>query len=159
MKQLYTILFLIAALPCAAQKYILLDKTMAEPSFMSNKITVSEKYKNFFPVEKKDLPEFIKALEEISERLSSKKITGKAKEYRIGCTEFSVRVFPLAAGERLDYVLMSTCDDIKVPMHLVDAKLNNANNAYFLNAWIKYIKSNYHENKTLHKKMPVKKRS
>ena len=159
MKQLYTILLIIAALPCAAQKYILLDKTMAQPAILTNKITVSGKYKNFFPVEKKDLPAFIKALEEISERLSSKKITGKAKEYRIGCTQFSARVFPLETGERLDYVLVSTCDDIKVPMHLVDAKLDNANNAYFLNAWIKYIKSNYHENKPVHKKMPVKKRS
>lgn len=114
---------------------------MAQPAFFSDKITVSEKYKSFFPVEKKELPAFLKALEEIYERLSTKKITGKAKEYRIGCTEFSGKVFPLAAGERLDYVLVSTCDDIKVTMHLVDAKLNNSDNAYFLNAWIKYIKS------------------
>jgi hypothetical protein len=159
MKHIFTIIFICAVLPCAAQKYILLDKTMAEPMVMTNKITIAEKYKNFFPIEKKDISVFIKTLEEISERLSSKKITGKAKDYQIGCTEFLGRVFPLESGERLDYVLISTCDDIKVPMHLVDAKLDNANNAYFVNAWIKYIKSNYHEYLTLHKKMPVKKRS
>jgi hypothetical protein len=38
-------------------------------------------------------------------------------------------------------VLTSTCDGIKVSMHLVDAKINNENNAYFVNTWIKYIKN------------------
>jgi hypothetical protein len=59
----------------------------------------------------------------------------------MGCTEFRGTAFPLATGERLDYMLISTCDDIRVSMHLVDAKINNENNAYFVKTWIKYIRS------------------
>lgn len=157
MKQFFTLLFICAAFPSVAQKYILLDKTMAEAPFFSNNITVSEKNKNFFPVEKKDIGTFIKALEEIGERLESKKITGKATQYHIGCTEFSGKAYPLEIGERLDYLLVSTCGDIKVTMHLVDAKLNNANNAYFVKAWIKYIKSALKENRPTNERKQTKK--
>ena len=114
---------------------------MSQPAFYSNQISASEKFKGFFPVMKKELPKFIQALEEISKRLSSKKITGKALQYQIGCTKFTGDAFPLANGERLDYVLTSTCDGIRVSMHLVDARINNENNAYFVNTWIKYIKN------------------
>ncbi len=44
-------------------------------------------------------------------------------------------------GRRIDYVLTSNCDGVKVTMHLCDAKLSNANNAYFVKTWIKYIRS------------------
>lgn len=141
MKYIFIFLFTCAANLSHAQKYILLDKSISQPAFYSNTISVSEKFKGFFPVEKKDLAKFLLALEEIAQRLSSKKITGAPKQYVIGCTEFIGRAFPLAFGERLDYVLTSTCGEIKVSMHLVDAKLDNENNAYFVNTWIKYIKN------------------
>jgi hypothetical protein len=141
MKCIFIFLFICAANQSQAQKYILLDKAMSQPAFYTNQISVSEKSKGFFPVEKKELPKFIQALEEIAKRLSSKKIEGKAKQYQIGCIKFTGDAFPLASGERLDYVLTSTCDGIKVSMHLVDAKINNENNAYFVNTWIKYIKN------------------
>lgn len=141
MRYIFTFLTLFLFFNCSAQKYVLLDKTMAQPAFFSNKITISEKYKDFFPVEKKELHKFIKALEQIYKRLSENKISGKAIDYHVGCTEFTGKAFPLAVGERLDYVLTSTCDNMKVTMHLVDAKFDNADNAYFLKAWIKYIKT------------------
>jgi len=141
MKYIFIFLFICAANISDAQKYILLDKAISQPAFYSNTISVSEKFKGFFPVEKKDIPKFLSALEEIAQRLSSKKIKGTPKQYVIGCTEFIGHIFPLASGERLDYVLTSTCADIKVSMHLVDAKLDNENNAYFVNTWIKYIKN------------------
>jgi hypothetical protein len=141
MKYVFLLLIICAAHQTKAQKYILLDKAISQPAFYSNHISVSGKFKGFFPVEKKDLSKFLEALEEISQKLSSKKIMGKAKSYTIGCTEFIGTAFPLATGERLDYVLTSTCDGIRVSMHLVDAKLNNENNAYFVNTWIKYIKN------------------
>jgi hypothetical protein len=141
MKYIFIFLFICSANQSQAQKYILLDKAMSQPAFYSNQISASEKFKGFFPVMKKELPKFIQALEEISKRLSSKKITGKALQYQIGCTKFTGDAFPLANGERLDYVLTSTCDGIRVSMHLVDARINNENNAYFVNTWIKYIKN------------------
>lgn len=141
MKYVFLILIICAAHQTKAQKYILLDKAISQPAFYSNSISVSQKFKGFFPVEKKDLPQFLEALEEISQKLFSKKVAGKAKNYTIGCTEFTGTAFPLATGERLDYVLTSTCDGVKISMHLVDAKLNNENNAYFVNTWIKYIRN------------------
>ena len=141
MKYLFIFLFVCHINPGKGQKYILLDKTFSQPAFYSNTVSVSEKYKGFFPVEKKDIRKFLEALQEIAERLSAKKITGKAKNYQIGCTEFKGVAFPLASGERLDYMLISTCDAIKVSMHLVDAKFNNENNAYFVKTWITYIQN------------------
>lgn len=141
MKYIFIFLFICAASQSQAQKYILLDKAMLHPAFYSNQISASEKFKGFFPVEKKELPKFMATLEEISDRLSSKKISGKARQYEIGCIKFAGEAFPLAEGERLDYVLTSTCDGIKVSMHLVDARINTENNAYFVNTWIKYIKN------------------
>jgi hypothetical protein len=141
MKYLFIFLCLCYINQGIGQKYILLDKTFSQPAFYSNTISVSEKYKGFFPVEKKDIQKFLEALQEIAEKLSAKKITGKAKNYQIGCTDFKGVAFPLASGERLDYTVISTCGDIKVSMHLVDAKLNNENNAYFVKTWIKYIQN------------------
>ncbi|HXR83992.1 MAG TPA: hypothetical protein VN722_06765 [Hanamia sp.] len=141
MKYVLIFVFTCVTIQSKAQKYILLDKTFSQPAFYSNTISVSEKYRGFFPVEKKNIDEFLKALEEIAERLSEKKITGKAKNYQMGCTEFKGTSLSLATGERLDYMLISTCDDIKVSLHLVDAKINKENNAYFVKTWIKYIKN------------------
>jgi hypothetical protein len=141
MKYIFILIFVCAANASHAQKYILLDKAISQPAFYSNTIPVSGKFKGYFPLEKKDIPKFLSALEEIAQRLSSKKIIGTPKQYVIGCAEFIGHAFPLASGERLDYVLTSSCADIKVSMHLVDAKLGNENNAYFVNTWIKYIKN------------------
>ncbi|MEO6838010.1 MAG: hypothetical protein ABI261_00095 [Ginsengibacter sp.] len=141
MKYFFTFLFTFTAFQGNAQKYILLDKALSQPAFYSNSISVTEKFKGFFPVEKKEIGRFISALEEISKRLSSKKISGKAKQYLIGCVRFAGVEIPLASGDRLDYVITSTCENVKITMHLCDAKINNANNAYFINTWIKYIRS------------------
>ena len=141
MKYVFLILILCIVNQTKAQKYILLDQAISQPAFYSNQVTVSEKYKGFFPVEKKDIPNFLKALEEISARLSADKTDGKAKNYTIGCTQFRGTAFPLSKGERLDYILTSTCGGVDVSMHLVNAKLSNEDNAYFVDTWIKYIKS------------------
>lgn len=141
MKYLFILFFSVIAFQSRAQKYILLDKAISQSAFYSNQVLVTEKFKGFFPVEKKYLQEFLGALEEIAQRLSSPKITGKAKNYQFGCTELKGMTFPLASGERLDYVLTSSCDNIRITMHLCDAKLSNADNAYFINTWIKYIRN------------------
>lgn len=141
MKYILVIIFICAAHQSPAQKYVLLDKAISQPAFYSNQILVSEKYRGFFPVEVQYLSKFVEALKEIAHRLSSGKITGKAKNYQFGCAELNGVAFPLASGERLDYVLTSTCDNIRISMHLCDAKLSNEDNAYFINTWIKYIKN------------------
>ncbi len=141
MKYIFLFLIIGSSLRCKAQKYILLDKAISQPAFYSDRITPVDKFRGFFPVEKKEIEKFLEALEEISKRLSSKQIIGKAKDYQMGCVRFAGVSIALVKGERLDYMLTSTCDDIKITMHLCDAKINNEDNAYFINTWIKYIKN------------------
>jgi len=142
MKQTLLLLFLFSfAAVTKAQKYVLLDQHMAEPVKYSNTITSADKFNDLFPVEKKLVPEFLKALEEIENKLSSKPPFGKIKDYEIGCIRFTGRAIMLAAGERIDYVITSSCEDVRISMHLSDAKLSNKGNAFFIKTWIQYIKS------------------
>ena len=142
MKQTLLLLFLFSfAAVTKAQKYVLLDQHMAEPVKYSNTITSADKFNDLFPVEKKLVPEFLKALEEIENKLSSKPPFGKIKDYEIGCIRFTGRAIMLAAGERIDYVITSSCDDVRISMHLSDAKLSNKGNAFFIKTWIQYIRS------------------
>ena len=126
---------------CKSQKFVLLDEAFAQPAIYKDHLSPTENAKKLFPVPVKDLPEFIKVLEEIESRLNQKKVTGPVKNYKVGCTEFTGKAFPLSVGERIDYVLTSTCDHVKVTMHLCDAKFSNATNAFFVKTWIKYIRS------------------
>ena len=142
MKQTLLLLFLFSfAAVTKAQKYVLLDQHMAEPVKFSNTITSADNFNDLFPVEKKLVPEFLKALEEIENKLSSKPPFGKIKDYQIGCIRFTGRAITLAAGERIDYVITSTCDNVRISMHLSDAKLSNKGNAFFIKTWIQYIRS------------------
>lgn len=141
MKYFFIVVFICTASISKAQKYVLLDEAISQPAIYSDHLSEIEKYKKFFPVTVKDVPQFIGVLEQIAARLSEKKVTGPAKDYTVGCAHFIGKVFPLSNGERIDYVLVSDCDGVKVTMHLCDAKLSNANNAYFIQTWIKYIRS------------------
>ena len=142
MKQTLLLIFLCSlGAATSAQKYILLDQHMAEPAKYSNTVTSADKFNELFPVEKKLVPEFLKALEEIENKLSSKPPFGKIKDYEVGCIRFTGREITLAAGERIDYVITSTCENVRISMHLSDAKLSNKDNAFFIKTWIQYIKS------------------
>ena len=123
------------------QKFALLDKRLAQPVIYTDHVSQTDKFNGFFPIEKNLLPQFLNALEEISQKLATKGPIGKAKQYQIGCTKFTGLTISLASGDRLDYVITSSCGDIKVSMHLSDAKISNENNAFFINTLIKYIKS------------------
>ena len=125
-----------------AQKYILLDEAIAQPAVYTNHLTDLEKYKKFFPVEVKELPQFLEALQKIDDLLNGTNTNTTAINFKVGCAEFKGRAFKLASGTRFDYILTADCEGVKEMMHLCDAKLANANNAYFIRTWIKYIKSN-----------------
>ncbi|HSQ43841.1 MAG TPA: hypothetical protein VLM16_02520 [Ginsengibacter sp.] len=142
MKQILLLVFLFSFVAVTkAQKYALLDQHLASPVKYANTVTTEDKFADFFPVEKKYIPQFLKALKEIESRLSSTSPFGKAKQYEMGCIKFTGTVIMLAAGERVDYVISSTCDGVKISMHLSDAKLSNKSNAFFIKTWIKYIES------------------
>jgi hypothetical protein len=139
---LLAIIFLVSV-NCKAQKYALLDQHIAQPITYANTVTTTDKFNDLFPVEKKNMKQFVDVLKEIDSKLSSKGNMGEAKQYEVGCAKFVGRTVSLASQERLDYVLTSTCDNIKISMHLCDPKISNASNAYFIKTWIKYIESNY----------------
>lgn len=141
MRYFLLIFFSLLLISGKAQKYTLLDKRLAQPITYTDRVTQTDKFNGLFPVETKFLPEFLNALEEISQKLATHGSMGTARQYQIGCTKFTGLTISLASGDRLDYVITSTCGDVKISMHLSDAKISNANNAFFINTWIKYIKS------------------
>lgn len=141
MKHLLLSFLLLIANACAAQKYVLIDKKMSMPISYTNKVTLEQSYKNLFAVEKSKIRPFIAELEKIAAILSDKnKAKPETFDVIIGKTRIIGLKIPLAAEERLDVVISTDCDNTSVNMHLSDAKLSNANNAYFITTWIKYIK-------------------
>ena len=142
MKYFFLLTILCASLVTRAQKYILLDEAISRPAVYTNHLTDLEKYKKFFPVEVKDLPQFLEVLQKIDNLLSGKNNNAAAIDFKAGCAEFKGRAFKLASGTRFDYILTANCEGVKEAMHLCDAKLTNTNNSYFIRTWIKYIKSN-----------------
>lgn len=142
MKKVFLLgLLFICATRTIAQKYMLLDSKISLPVIYTDKITPLEKSKGYFPVEKKEVRKFLNILGEISKQLSEKNT--KAKEYELGCIKFKGVTFQLARGNKIDYVITSTCDSLRVTMHLCDGKLGNEANEYFVNTWIKYIEAAY----------------
>lgn len=142
MKYFFLLTLLCASLVTRAQKYILLDEAISRPAVYTNHLTDLEKYKKFFPVEVKDLPQFLGVLQKIDDLLSGKNNNATTIDFKAGCAEFKGRAFKLASGPRFDYILTANCEGVKEVMHLCDAKLTNTNNSYFIRTWIKYIKSN-----------------
>lgn len=142
MKYFLLFFLLVTSFIAKSQKYALLDEQLAKPVKYTNTVTSADEFNNLFPVEKSALHEFVKALQEIENKLASDKPFGKLPQYEIGCVKFTGRAVSLAGSERMDYVIASTCGNIKISMHLCDAKSSNAYNAFFIKTWVKYIESN-----------------
>lgn len=144
MKYFLSIFLLLISTFSYSQKYVLIDKTMSQPLSYTNTVTLENSYKNLFAVEKNKVTQFIAELEKIVVILTDKK---KPKpemiDVQVGKTKFTGLKIPLSVEERMDVVLTTDCDGIKVSMHLSDAKTSNANNAFFIKTWIKYIKGSH----------------
>lgn len=140
---LYAILFTLTLTGFSySQKYILLDKKMSQPASYTNVVTMEHSYKDLFPVETDKIHQFIAELEKLGAQLNDpKKLLPESFDFNIGSTHFFGLKVQLAKENRMDIVITTDCDGTKVPMHLSDAKFSNASNAYFINTWVKYIKS------------------
>ena len=66
---------------------------------------------------------------------------GAKIDFNVGSTSFHGLRVPLAAEERMDIVITTDYGVSKTTMHLSDAKLSNAKNAFFINTWLKYLRS------------------
>ena len=125
----------------SAQKFALLDKQMTQPVIFSNTFTTQQSFAGFFPVEKDKLNEFVTALEKIAQGLSDARKT-KPEPFKliIGNTTFTGLKLNIKNEDRLDVVLSSAVGSVNTSFHLCDAKINNSNNAFFVNTWAKYIR-------------------
>jgi hypothetical protein len=127
---------------CYSQKYALIDKNMVTPISYTNTVTATHNHKNLFVVETDKVKQFISEIEKIAVMLTnSNKAMPETFEIMVGKTRFVGLKVPSTKEERLDVVLTTNCDGLKVFMHISDSKTSNARNAYFINTWIKYIRS------------------
>jgi len=125
-----------------SQKYVLIDKRISSPLSYTNSVTLEHSHKNLFPVENTQVRRFISELEKISEFLTdTKKLKSQAFDFSIGNTRFVGLKVSLLKEDRLDVVISTNCEGIRIFMHLSDSNISNARNAYFINTWVKYIKS------------------
>ena len=142
MKYFLLIFFVLINTVCSAQKYALVDKQLSLPVIYANTMTVQDNYKGYFPVEKNKLNEFVVEVEKIGKLLNDpKKPKPETIDFNVGSTTFHGLRVPLAAEERMDIVISTDYGVSKTTMHLSDAKLSNAKNAYFINTWLKYLRS------------------
>lgn len=142
MKKFLPLLLILISGFCSAQKYVLIDKKMALPVAYTNKVTMEHDFKGLFAVEKKDFTHFLQEVEKISKQLIDKKHPKPENfNFDVGSTHFHGLKVPLSTEERMDVVMTSDCGDTKTSMHLADAKSSNANNAFYINTWLKYIRS------------------
>jgi len=142
MRHFLLIVFILMSTVCSAQKYALLDKQLSLPVIYANTITIQDSYKGYFPVEKSKLNEFIIEVEKIAKLLGDPKTPKPEKiDFNIGSTAFHGLRVPLAAEERVDIIITTDYGVSKATMHLSDAKLSNSKNAFFINTWLKYLRS------------------
>jgi hypothetical protein len=142
MKHFLLIVFILINTVCTAQKYALVDKQLSLPVIYANTITIQDNYKGYFPIEKNKLNEFITEVQKIANLLSDpKKPKPETIDLNVGNTTFYGLKVPLATEERMDIILTTDYGVSKTTMHLSDAKLSNAKNAFFINTWLKYLRS------------------
>ncbi len=133
MKHFLYVGFILLSSVCSAQKYVLIDKNMSLPVTYSNTITTEDNFKGYFPVEKIKINEFINEIDKIARILAdSNRKKQEAFKYNIGNTTFNGLRVPLAVEERMDVTLTTEYGTSKITMHLSDAKISNASNAYFI---------------------------
>lgn len=142
MKHFLLGIFMLCSAYCSAQKYALLDKKMNLPVTYANTFTAADDYKGYFPVEKINLKKIITEIEKIAGLLkdSTKNIPEKI-DITIGSTTFHGLRVQLSTEDRTDIVLTTSYGTSKSTMHLCDAKISNAGNAFFITTWLKYLHS------------------
>lgn len=123
-----------------AQQYALIDKKMASPVIYTNSVKQQDNFNGYFAIEKDKLNAVISEIEKISKMLTGKN-QKESFNYKIGNTTFTGLRIALAAEDRLDVVLITDCGDVKTILHLCDAKISNANNAFYITTLLKYIRS------------------
>lgn len=130
-----------------AQKYALIDQTLAQPVKFVNAVSSQEVHQKQLPVESKFLPELIKALERIKEDIDNKTPPVHARKFQLGCTHISGIAVAIGKEIRFNYVINSNCEEVNASFVLCDAKFKNKTNSFIVGTWIKYLKANLRKDK------------
>ncbi len=142
-----TCILILTAHLASAQKYALIDQTLSHPVRYVNTVSPQEVHQKLLPVERKFLPEFLKALETIKHDLETKMPSGHARNFHLGCTFISGKDIALGNETRINYVISSNCEEVNASFLLCDAKFKNKTNSFIVGTWIKYIKENLKNSK------------
>ncbi len=135
-------ILILTAQIASAQKYALIDQTLSHPIRYVNTVSPQEVHQKLLPVERKFLPEFLKALESIKQDLELKASPGQARNFRLGCTHISGITIALGKEIRFNYSIVSNCEEVNASFLLCDAKFKNKTNSFIVGTWIKYMKEN-----------------
>ncbi len=141
MRTTILLIFIFLSSATSAQRLLLIDKKLTLPIKSSNTYTTQDNFSGYFPVEKELHIKFVEELEKIVKLLKDK--SAKKPEsllVHVGETTFQGIRVPLAEEERMDIVVFTKINGTRTTMHLCDAKLSNANNAFFITTWLKYIR-------------------
>ena len=142
MKFLTSTLFILTffAFSSSGQKYALFDKKMVKPVIYSDMVTFQHSREGYFPVEKKNIREFVRQLERISRQLSDKKVKNIDHILPVGSTSFKILMIKFGGEDRMDITMTTNCGNISVSSHLADASSGKWRNSFYIKTWVKYIK-------------------
>ena len=141
MKYFLLIAFLFIGFIGSGQRFVLIDKKMNMPLAYTDNVTVEHNYRGYFAVEKAKVKEVIVEIEKFVQKLSAGAMADDSFNFKVGNTTFAGLKIPLAKDERYDLVLSTDCGQLKSFMHLSDAKIPNNSNVYYINTWLKYLKT------------------
>ncbi len=140
-KYLITCIIILSAIQLPAQKYALIDQSLAQPLKYAHTVTAKEIQDGFIPVESNHLPALIRALELIESDLKNNTQLNSAREFRLGCTIISGETMHQARENRYSYIIRSDCNQLNASYQLCNFKFKNATNAFIVKTWIKYIRA------------------
>ncbi|MBA2248864.1 MAG: hypothetical protein H0W12_01575 [Chitinophagaceae bacterium] len=141
MRKFIPLLFVFLSSFTFSQKYALVDTKMILPVTFTDVVTLEHSYKGYFAMERNDIHPIVAKVEEIAKKLADKKNKGQGFSYTVGNTTFTGIIIPLIKNERFDIVLTTDCGMVKTKLHLCDPKISVESNLFYINTWLKYVKS------------------
>lgn len=139
MKRFCIFLMLTACCFCRAeaQRYVLIDQTLARPMRFTESISQKDILDQWFPVETKHLHEFQMGLSRIYNQLK-KNHPAAALNEKMGCSAIQGTIVNVMNERRYSYTLQFNCDKVTASYLLCDTRLKNPTNAFIVSTWMKY---------------------
>ena len=142
MKAIFLVLLLINFVSFQQNdEFAVLDKSMYEPISYSTAAKFPKNVNNKFVIERKNIGEFLNAINKVEEMFSKKNLPPKF-DFNVGSTRFFGLKLLRNKEERMDVVITTQLGKQQFKMHLCDENVSLASNAYFIKTFSGYIKEN-----------------